>query len=156
MASEVWVSVLSLVGVALGGGLTALTQRTTQRSADRAEQRRQAAVVTEARRAEQLQAIKEFIGCAQDAERAAYTRPESWGGEPEWRRSAEAAMTRLWVAERHLQLLGDPVLYAPVHAYGRALNQVVWREIGDLEVNDHLEQHKDAFLTAARASLAAR
>ncbi|WP_326674684.1 hypothetical protein [Streptomyces sp. NBC_01257] len=40
MASEVWTSVLSLTGVALGGGLTALSQRATQRSADRAEERR--------------------------------------------------------------------------------------------------------------------
>lgn len=38
--------------------------------------------------------------------------------------------------------------------YGRALNQAVWREIGDVEVNEHLEEHKIAFMAAARASLA--
>ncbi|MFE3185508.1 hypothetical protein ACFXKR_32215 [Streptomyces violascens] len=62
-------------------------------------------------------------------------------------------MTRLWVAERYLVLLCDPVLHAPVHAYGRALNQTVWREIGN-EVNEHLEEHKAAFMTVARASVA--
>ncbi|MEU8508563.1 hypothetical protein AB0C40_28405 [Streptomyces brevispora] len=155
MALEVWTSVLSLTGVALGGGLTALSQRVTQRSAERAEERRLRVATGEARRAEQLQAIKEFIACAQDAERAAYGRPDSWGDDDDWRTSAGAAMTTLWVAERHLVLLCHPNLHASVHAYGRALNQAVWREIGDTEVNEHLEEHKAAFMTAARASLSA-
>ncbi|MFD0343454.1 hypothetical protein ACFVH0_33070 [Streptomyces sp. NPDC127117] len=153
MALEVWTSVLSLTGVALGGGLTALSQQFTQRSAERAEERRLKAATGEARRAEQLHAIKEFIACAQEAERAAYNRPDAWGGDDDWNGSAGATMTTLWVAERHLVLLCDPDLHAAVHAYGRALNQAVWREIGDTEVNEHLEQHKAAFMTAARASL---
>ncbi|AJF65982.1 hypothetical protein [Streptomyces vietnamensis] len=154
MALEVWTSVLSLTGVALGGGLTALSQRATQRSAERSEERRRRAATEEARRAEQLQAIKDFIACAQEAERAAYSRPDPWGGDDDgWSGPAAATMTALWVAERHLVLLCDPNLHAPVHAYGRALNQAVWREIGDIEVNEHLEEHKAAFMTAARASL---
>ncbi|MFE6490540.1 hypothetical protein [Streptomyces sp. NPDC057748] len=40
-----------------------------------------------------------------------------------------------------------------MHSYGRALNQAVWREIGDVEVNEHLEEQKQAFMSAARASL---
>lgn len=76
MALEVWTLVLSLTGVALGGGLTALSQRATQRSAQRAEERRLRGASGEARRAEQLQAIKEFIACAQEAERVAYSRPD--------------------------------------------------------------------------------
>ncbi|MFK0045065.1 hypothetical protein ACIQU4_13295 [Streptomyces sp. NPDC090741] len=154
MASEIWVSVFSLAGVALGGGLTAFTQRASQRSAERTEERRQAAATAEGRRAEQLQAIKDFIACTQEAERAAYSRPEPWGDDDGWSKPAGATMTRLWVAERHLVLLCDPVLHAPVHAYGRALNEAVWREIGDTEVNEHLEEHKAAFMAAARASLA--
>ncbi|MDV9186994.1 hypothetical protein R6L23_01950 [Streptomyces sp. SR27] len=153
MALEVWTSVLSLTGVALGGGLTAFSQRATQRSAERSEERRRRAAGDEARRAEQLQAIKDFIVCAQEAERAAYNRPDAWGGDDGWSGIAGAAMTALWVAERHLVLLCDPNLHAPVHAYGRSLNQAVWREIGDTEVNEHLEEHKAAFMTAARASL---
>ncbi|MEV3987316.1 hypothetical protein AB0J57_00235 [Streptomyces sp. NPDC049837] len=154
MALEMWASVFSLAGVALGGGLAALSQRATQRSAERSEQRREAVASSEARRAEQLQAIKDFIACAQDAERAAYSRPESWGDDDDWSGSAAATMTRLWVAERHLVLLCDTILHGPAHAYGRALNQAVWREIGDTEVNEHLEEHKTAFMTAARESLA--
>ncbi|MFS0695714.1 hypothetical protein AB6N36_23430 [Streptomyces nitrosporeus] len=155
MVSEMWTSVLSLTGVALGGGLTAFSQRATQRSAERAEERRLRAATSEARRSEQLQAVKEFLVCAQAAERAAYNRPESWGDDDDWRARAGDAMTALWVAERHLVLLCDPVLHGPVHTYGRALNQAVWREIGDTEVNEHLEEHKAAFMTAARTSLSA-
>ncbi|WP_330294318.1 hypothetical protein [Streptomyces sp. NBC_00503] len=154
MAMEVWAPLFSLAGVALGGSLTALSQRATQRSAERLEERRQAAATGEARRAEQMTAIKDFIACAQDAERAAYSRPEEWGDDEAWNSAASAAMTKLWIAERHLVLLSDAGLHAPAHRYGRALNQAVWREIGDIEVNEHLEEHKIAFMTAARASLA--
>lgn len=153
MATEVWAPLFSLVGVALGGGLTALSQRATQRSAERLEQGRQASATSEARRAERLQAIKDFIACAQDAERTAYNRPEAWGDDDDWTGTASAAMTRLWIAERHLVLVGSTRLHAPVHSYGRALNQAVWREIGDVEVNEHLEEQKQAFMSAARASL---
>ncbi|MEV6394742.1 hypothetical protein AB0M39_08175 [Streptomyces sp. NPDC051907] len=154
MAMEVWAPIFSLAGVALGGGLTALSQRAAQRSAERLEERRQAAATSEARRAEQMQAIKDFIACAQDAERAAYGRPEAWGDDEDWNSTASGVMTRLWIAERHLVLLGDADLHGPVHTYGRALNQAVWREIGDVEVNEHIEEHKIAFMAAARASLA--
>ncbi|WP_330230722.1 hypothetical protein OHA40_33095 [Nocardia sp. NBC_00508] len=154
MPGELWASAFSLVGVVLGGGLTAFTQRTTQRSAERTERQRQAAATAEARRAEQVQAIKDFIACAQEAERAAYTRPESWGeDEDDWMTRAQATMTKLWIGERSLVLLCAPVLQGPVHDYGRALNQAVWREI-DAEVNEHLEEYKISFMTAARASLA--
>ncbi|QHC22672.1 hypothetical protein [Streptomyces sp. GS7] len=154
MAGELWTSVFSLTGVVLGGGLTALTQRATQQAAERTEQRREARATAEARRAEQLQAIKDFIACAQEAERAAYSRPDPWGDdEGGWMSRTQATMTNLWTAERTLMLLCDAVLHAPVHAYGRALNAAVWREIGDTEVNEHLEEHKAAFMAAARLSL---
>ncbi|MFD9223198.1 hypothetical protein ACFWDI_25060 [Streptomyces sp. NPDC060064] len=156
MAGEVWASVLSLTGVVLGGGLTAFAQRATQRSAERTEERRQSAATAEVRRAEQLQAIKEFIACAQDAERAAYRRPEPWGDDEEgWMTHTQAVMTSLWTAERTVVLLCDETLQAPVHVYGRALNQAVWREIDGTEVNEHLEASKTAFMTAARTSMAA-
>ncbi|MFJ6656867.1 hypothetical protein ACIQNG_10945 [Streptomyces sp. NPDC091377] len=154
MAMDVWAPILSLVGVALGSGLTALSQHTTQRSAERLEEWRRASATSEARRAEQTEVIKDFIACAQDAERAAYSRPDAWGDDADWRSAASDAMTRLWIAERHLVLLSHADLHAPVRAYGRALNQAVWREIGDVEVNEHVEEHKLAFMTAAPASLA--
>ncbi len=53
MAADPRTSVVSLAGVALGGGPTALAQRAPQRSAERVEERRQAVAATESRRAEQ-------------------------------------------------------------------------------------------------------
>ncbi|WP_031075121.1 hypothetical protein [Streptomyces sp. NRRL WC-3742] len=155
MAGELWGSAFSLAGVVLGGALTAFTQRAAQRSADRAEERRQSAATAETRRAEQVQAIQEFLACAQLAERVAYARPEPWGADEDgWMTRAQAVMTKLWTADRGVVLLCDPALEAPARAYGRALNQAVWREIGDVEANEYLEEHKSAFMIAARASLA--
>jgi hypothetical protein len=61
MDAGLWTSLLSLVGVLVGGGLTAFTQRATQRTAERMELRRQQTATTEARRTELIQAIKEFV-----------------------------------------------------------------------------------------------
>lgn len=61
---------------------------------------------------------------------------------------ASAVMGRLWIAERHLVLLCHASLHAPAEGYARALNQAVWREIGQVEVNEHVEAHKDAFMAA--------
>lgn len=156
MAGELWASVLSLSGVVLGSGLTAFAQRATLRSAERTEERKQAAATAETRRAEQLQAFKEFIACAQAAERAAYRRPEPWGDDEEgWMTQTQPIMTALWTAERTLMLLCAEAVQDPVHVYGRALNQAVWRDIGDTEVNEHLDTPKATFMAAARTSLAA-
>ncbi|MFE6852495.1 hypothetical protein ACFVDH_17090 [Streptomyces sp. NPDC057674] len=155
MAGELWVSTFSLAGVVLGGALTAFTQRAAQRSADRAEERRRLSATAETRRSEQVQAIQEFLACAQLAEQAAYSRPKAWGADEDgWMTRAKEVMTKLWTADRGVALLCDPALEAPARVYGRALNQAVWREIGDVEVNEHLEEHKNAFMVAARASLA--
>jgi len=155
MAGELWASAISLAGVALGGGVASLTQRAAQRAAERTEERRQTSVTAEARRAEQLQALKEFIECAQHAESAAYSRPEQWGpGDDGWNDMAAGAMSRLWVASGNVRLICDPTIHDPVRDYGRALNQAVWRDIGDVEVNEHLEDHKAGFFAAARQSLA--
>ncbi|MFD3838845.1 hypothetical protein ACFWWC_21700 [Streptomyces sp. NPDC058642] len=52
MAGQVWVSLISLGGVVLGGLLSYLVQHRTQLSAERAEQQRQQSALSEARRAE--------------------------------------------------------------------------------------------------------
>ncbi|MGQ5667291.1 hypothetical protein [Streptomyces sp. ECR2.10] len=55
--------------------MTYLTQRTTQRAADRAEEQRRAAARAEERRAEQIRTVLEFIRCALEAEGVAHARP---------------------------------------------------------------------------------
>ncbi|MGW1206464.1 hypothetical protein [Streptomyces cyaneofuscatus] len=51
-------------------------------------------------------------------------------------------------------LLCDEALREPVTTYGHALNAAMWRDIGDIEVNEHLEEARTAFMNEARASLA--
>lgn len=154
MTGELTAPAFSLAGVVLGGVLTAFTQRATQRSAERTEERRQAATTAEVRRAEQLLAIQRFLECAQEAERAAYRRPEPWGDDEDgWMTRTGDIMTKLWTADRNVVLLCAPALEVIARSYGHALNQAVWREIGDTEVNEHVEEYKQAFMTAARTSL---
>ncbi|MZD06280.1 hypothetical protein GTW43_14430 [Streptomyces sp. SID5785] len=155
MSAEVWAPLFSLAGVVLGGGLTAWSQRATQRSAERLDERRRVAADREARRTEQVQAVKDFLACVQEAEGVAYRRPEAWGEDEAWHGAASAVMGRLWIAERHLALVCHAGLRDPAQSYAWALNQAVWREIGDIPVNEHVEEHKSAFMDAARAGLAA-
>ncbi|WP_419249545.1 hypothetical protein [Streptomyces griseorubiginosus] len=75
VSGQVWVSLISLGGVALGGVLSYLVQHRTQLSAERAEARRQRTAVSEARRAERLALLERFIEVSAEAERAAYSRP---------------------------------------------------------------------------------
>ncbi|MGW3201124.1 hypothetical protein ACWDBD_42555 [Streptomyces sp. NPDC001118] len=69
MQAQIWASMASLTGVGLGGGLSYLAQLTTQRQALRNEDKRQAKELAEARRAEQLQLLREFVETTQRAER---------------------------------------------------------------------------------------
>lgn len=111
MAGELWVSAFSLGGVVLGGVLAAFTQPAAQRSADRAEERRRLSATTELRRAEQVQPVKDFLARAQDAERAAYTRPELRGADEDgWMTRTQAVMTKLRTADRGAALLCDAAL----------------------------------------------
>ncbi|WP_406464623.1 hypothetical protein OH768_52300 [Streptomyces sp. NBC_01622] len=52
-----------------------LTQRTTQRMAERAEERKRAGALAEERRAERIRTVLEFIRCALEAEGVAHARP---------------------------------------------------------------------------------
>ncbi|AGP53974.1 hypothetical protein M271_11885 [Streptomyces rapamycinicus NRRL 5491] len=142
-----------MAGVAVGGALTYLTQRTTQRAAERAEGRRRAATLVEERRAEQIRTLLEFIRCALEAEGVAHARPPRWDVGDEWYATARPAMDGLRIAEKGVELLCAPGLHAPTAAYARALNQAVWQERGEGSLGERLEPFKAEFLTVARHSL---
>jgi hypothetical protein len=142
-----------MIGVALGGGLTFLTQRVTQRAAERAEERRQRSALAEARRAEQIQTLTQFIRFTYEATGVAFARPPTWETGDDWYRTARPAMDGLRIAEDSIKLLCHPSLHAPATAYSRALNHVVWQEHGETTVAEYLEPFKAEFLAAARASL---
>ena len=153
MAGELWTPAISMIGVAVGGALTYLTQRTTQRAADRAEEQRRTAALTEERRAEQIRTLLEFVRCALEAEGVAHARTPRWEVGDEWYVTARPAMDGLRIAEKGVELLCAPELHAPTTAYARAINQAVWQERDEGILAELLEPFKAEFLAAARRSL---
>jgi hypothetical protein len=146
----VWVSVASMIGVVLGGGLSYLTQLTTQRQANRNEDKRQANELAEARRAEQLDLLRQFIQTAQRAERLAEDR----NGSSEWKTAAKNVMDDLWTCERVVHILFTPTLHEQARRYVKATNDVLWEEPADVSMWDYLQGPKTTFLDAARTELA--
>jgi hypothetical protein len=150
MQAQVWASIASLIGVGLGGGLSYLAQLTTQRQALRNEDKRQARELAEARRAEQLRLLREFVETAQRAERAAEDRDST----PEWLVGAKDVMDGLWIQERMIHVLFSSGFHQRARAYVKALNDVLWEETADVSIWDHLRPPKIAFLNAAHRELA--
>ncbi len=154
MATEVWLSLTSLSGVVLGGGLSFLIQHTTQRSAERAAERRQVLELSEARRAERLDHLQRFVEVAAEAERSAFARPSDWNDDDAWAVRTQETMNRLWVAERMLRLLLPLPVHDAARSYFLDLNRVVWEGLSDGEsVRDYLEDSRLRFLDTGRAAV---
>ena len=146
MQTQVWVAILSLTGVVLGGGLSFLVQTTVQRRVERNDRRKQAAERADARRVEQLDLLRQFIRAAQQAERAAEDRD----GTTAWKTAALDVVDELWVCERMIHVLFASSLHELARAYVQALDHVLWRKPVEGSLWDHLRGPKVAFLTAAR------
>ncbi|MBD0742240.1 hypothetical protein BG418_12205 [Streptomyces sp. CBMA152] len=152
MSGQVWVSLISLGGVALGSMLSYLVQHRTQQSAERAEQQRQQIALSETRRAERLTLLERFIEVGAEAERAAFSRPAEFDDTHPWHRTTQDVMNRLWVAERLLRIQFPLPVHDAARAYFLDLNRTVWEGLPDGEsVRDYLEDNRLAFLDAARA-----
>ncbi|MFD9248621.1 hypothetical protein [Streptomyces bottropensis] len=152
MSGQVWVSLISLGGVVLGGSLSYLVQHRTQLSAERAEQQGQRISLSEARRAERLALLERFIEVAAEAERSAFSRPSEWDDTHDWYLTTQDVMNRLWVAERLIRVQFPLPVHDAARAYFLDLNRTVWEGLPDGEsVRDHLEGNRLAFLDAARA-----
>jgi hypothetical protein len=148
MANEFWTAAASMIGVFLGGGLTYLTQRAAQRAVDRSRK----ADLAEARRAEQIRVIIEFIRFAHEAEGVAHARPESWGRGDDWYQTARPAIDGLRIAQQSVDLLCPKVLGEPARTYQHALNQAVWADRTE-PLGDRLTPVRTTFMIAARESL---
>jgi hypothetical protein len=149
MQTQVWVSIVSLVGVVLGGGLSFLGQASAQRRADRGDQRRLDNERGEARRGERLELLRQFIRFAQQAEAAAEARDDT----PEWKTAAQDILDELWVCERMIHILFTSDLHELARDYVRALNHVLWQEPAEGRLWEYLRGPKVAFLDAARGEL---
>ncbi|MEW1567300.1 hypothetical protein AB0454_30500 [Streptomyces sp. NPDC093509] len=152
MSGQVWVSLISLGGVVLGGSLSYLVQHRTQLSAERAEQQRQQLALSEARRGERLALLERFIEVGAEAERSAFSRPSDWEDTDAWFLTTRDIMNRLWVAERLIRIQFPLPVHDAARAYFLDLNRTVWEGLPDGgSVRDHLEDNRLAFLEAARA-----
>ncbi|MFD8540384.1 hypothetical protein [Streptomyces rubrogriseus] len=152
MSGQVWVSLISLGGVVLGGSLSYLVQHRTQLSAERAEQQRQKTALSEARRGERLALLERFIEVGAEAERSAFSRPSEWEDTDDWFLATRDVMNKLWVAERLIRIQFPLPVHDAARAYFLDLNRTVWEGLPDGEsVRDYLEDNRLAFLDAARA-----
>jgi len=156
MQAQVWAS---LVGVVLGGGLSYLAQLATARQVSRAEDARHGAQLAEARRAEQLKLVREFIGLSQEGIFLAEARDSAsdWeaAGTPEWRAAARSVNERLWVCERMVKVLLSQELFERAWAYASAVDHVLWRQPDEAAAEgllwDRVKGPETEFLEAARA-----
>ncbi len=135
-----------------------LAQFTTARQAARTEDKRQATQLAEARRAERLDVIREFIRLTQQGIRLAEDRYEAsgWssGGTPEWLTAARALIERLWICERMILVLTGPELHQLAWNYASAVNHVLWEDLGGPDAAwDHLRGPMNVFLNAAHGKL---
>ncbi|MFF2024951.1 hypothetical protein ACFVW2_24480 [Streptomyces sp. NPDC058171] len=154
MSGQVWVSLISLGGVALGGMLSYLVQHRTQLSAERAELQRQQSALSEARRAERLALLERFIEVSAEAERTAYSRPSEWEDTDAWYLTARDVMYRFWVADRLIRIQFLTPVCDAAHAHFLDLNRAVWEGLPDGEsVRDYLEGNRSVFLDTARAAM---
>ncbi|WP_427922844.1 hypothetical protein [Streptomyces sp. cg40] len=152
VSGQVWLSLTSFGGVALGGVLSFLVQFTTQRSAERAQQRHRQTELAEARRAERLALLERFVEVGAEAERVAFARPPEWDDTTPWKLTAQDVMNRLWVVERLVRIQFPLPVHEAARRYFLDLNQTVWWGLPDGEsVRDYLEDNRLAFLDAARA-----
>ncbi|MFI8487418.1 hypothetical protein [Streptomyces rubrogriseus] len=152
MSGQVWVSLISLGGVVLGGSLSYLVQHRTQLSAERAEQQRQKTALSEARRGERLALLERFVEVGAEAERSAFSRPSEWEDTDDWFLTTRDVMNKLWVAERLIRIQFPLPVHDAARAYFLDLNRTVWEGLPDGEsVRDYLEDNRLAFLDAARA-----
>lgn len=154
MAGQIWVSLISLGGVVLGGLLSYLVQHRTQLSAERAEQQRQQIALSETRRGERLALLERFIDVAAEAERSAFSRPPEFNDTHAWYLKTQDIMNRLWVTERLIRIQFPLPVHDAARAYFLDLNRTVWEGLPDGEsVRDYLEANRLMFLDAARAAM---
>jgi hypothetical protein len=145
---QVWVALISVGGVVLGGVLSYLVQHATQRATQRTN-------LAETRRGEQLALLERFVELGALAERASFNRPTTeWAPDDPWAVATQDVMNRWWVAERMIRIQFPLPVHDAARAYFLDLNRTVWQGLPDGEsVRDHLERNRLAFLDSARAAI---
>jgi hypothetical protein len=149
MAAELWVSVASVAGVAVGGGISFVSQWFAQRL----ELRRHAIAVGESRRAERLTELRDFLRLAEQAQRVAIQRHDKPSQPADWEDRATAAVAALWVAERVVEMLCSSPIRDAAHAYAESVHAEVYKGVDHNSVTVNIRPSRRAFIEASREDL---
>jgi hypothetical protein len=148
ISTEVLVSVTSLLGVLLGGGLSLFGQRSLQSAADR----RDRAALRERLRNHAVIYIEKFLMAAQEVERHAIARHHDNIGLDRLYGDATKAIDDFWAAQKVLSIV-LPNLEQLSLDVTLASESALWEGPGTAKVWDYLRGHRDAFLAGARAEV---
>ena len=149
MVSTGWVTVTSLVGVVIGGMLSVITQRLTERSATH----RFEATILEGRRRERLTHLINFIETAQEAERLAVSRHRHRPKRAEWAERTDAILDQLWVKLRAVQLLCPSEVSKAAHTLAWDLHRVLREGPGNQSVAEFLHSSRTKLIDLASRDL---
>jgi hypothetical protein len=131
-----------------------MVQSATWRSTERAEAGRREAARAETRRTERMAAVDRFLTSAEAAERLANDHHLYGVQGAEWQSSVNAAMGRVWVAEKMIRILCTPALDEAAGAFTTALEGAIYRcPPGEIDIFDYLRPGRAGFLNAARIEL---
>ncbi|MEU0794893.1 hypothetical protein ABZ342_32945 [Amycolatopsis sp. NPDC005961] len=153
MSIDLLTALSSLGGVTLGGGLSYAVQRATHHAAEKLEVSRQAILRSEARRAERMAALDRFLVQAQDVERAAINHYHRGMTNDEWQTQAEAAMDRMWVAEKVVRIVCSTAMHQATYHFAHILGESMADRTEGIEVHEFMSAPREAFLDQARVEL---
>ncbi|GIF96782.1 hypothetical protein Cci01nite_18760 [Catellatospora citrea] len=148
-------STASLIGVAIGAGLSYFSVRFQQRAAEKADVRRHAVARAEARRAEQLAALDKFLWAAQQAERVGVDRYQNGLQGDDLRHRGDQAMDHVWISEKMIMVLCSTGLHEAALSYAWGLQDTVFGSFGDGNCWDYWQPRREGFLAAMRTELEA-
>jgi hypothetical protein len=101
-----------------------------------------------------MAAVDGFLSSAEAAERLANDRHLYGAQGAEWQSSVNAAMGRVWVAEKMIRILCTPKLDEAAGAFTSALEGAIYqRSPGEIDIFDYLRTGRTCFLDAARIEL---
>ncbi|MFE1288745.1 hypothetical protein [Streptomyces sp. NPDC058751] len=98
-------TLVSFLGVVLGGLVSTAAQYSLGRASERAEVRRSARERAESRRNERVAHLIDFLSAVQEAERVAVDRHHHDLADEEWQARAKQSIDRMWVAQKTIHML---------------------------------------------------
>jgi hypothetical protein len=149
MVSMIWATITSLLGVVIGGTLSLSSQRFAERSASR----RHAVTILEGRRTERLARLIDFIQVAQEVERLAISLHQHNASGVEFMERTEAALDRLWVSLRAVQILCPGEVSEAARTLAGKAHTVIRQGPGDQSVTAFLRPSRMNLITVARIDL---